>query len=72
MTNGDSIRAMTDRELAEIIMCPYDGCRLMDIPLDVVKKAQEELDKARAAGQEWNRRNGIRLKGRINDEKMHR
>lgn len=25
MTNGDRIRAMTDRELAEIIMCPYDG-----------------------------------------------
>lgn len=24
MTNGDRIRQMTDEELAEIIMCPYD------------------------------------------------
>lgn len=41
----------------------------MDIPLDVVKKAQAELDKARAAGAEWNRRNGIKLKGRECDGK---
>lgn len=25
MTNADRIRAMTDRELVEIIMCPYDS-----------------------------------------------
>ena len=24
MTNGDKIRKMTDEEMAEIIMCPYD------------------------------------------------
>lgn len=24
MTNGDRIRAMTDEELTDIIMCPYD------------------------------------------------
>ena len=54
------------------LLKPYEGCRLMDIPLDVVKKAQAELDKARAAGQEWNRRNRIRLKGRVSDEKVHR
>lgn len=46
------------------LLKPYEGCRLMDIPLDVVKKAQAELDKARAAGAEWNRLNRIRLKGK--------
>ena len=51
---------------------PYEVKPIKDIPLNVVKRAQAELDKARAAGQEWNRRNGIRLKGRISDEKMHR
>lgn len=50
------------------LLKPYDGCRLMDIPLDVVKKAQAELDKARAAGQEWNRLNRIRLKGKTEEE----
>jgi hypothetical protein len=54
------------------LLKPYEGCRLMDIPLDVVKKAQAELEKARAAGAEWNRRNGIKLKGRVSDEKVHR
>ena len=54
------------------LLKPYEGCRLMDIPLDVVKKAQAEFDKARAAGQEWNRLNGIRLKGRVSDEKVYR
>ena len=47
------------------LLKPYEGGRLVDIPLDDDKKAQAELDKARAAGQEWNRRNGIRLKGRV-------
>lgn len=32
-------------------------------------EAQAEFDKARAAGQEWNRRNGIKLKGRECDGK---
>lgn len=32
-------------------------------------RAQAELDKARAAGAEWNRRNGIKLKGRECDGK---
>lgn len=25
-TNADNLRAMSDEELAEIVMCPYDGC----------------------------------------------
>lgn len=25
MTNADRIRAMSDKELAEVIMCPYDS-----------------------------------------------
>lgn len=29
MTNGDKIRQMTDEELAEILMCPYDDCGKM-------------------------------------------
>mgnify|MGYP004579663315 CR=1 FL=1 len=45
------------------LLKPYEGCRLMDIPLDVVKKAQKEFDKARAAGKEWERLNGFRRKG---------
>ena len=37
-----------------------------------MNRALSELDKAKAAGQEWNRRNGIKLKGRVSDEKVHR
>lgn len=33
VTNGDKIRAMTDEELAEVIMCPYDTARE---PLDIM------------------------------------
>ena len=54
------------------LLRPYEGKPIVDIPTDVFERAQTELDKARAAGQEWNRRNGIKLKGRISDEKMHR
>jgi len=33
MTNGDKIRAMTDDELAEVIMCPTDaGLSLLECP----------------------------------------
>ena len=46
------------------LMQPYDGKPLKDVPLDVMMSAQSELDKARAAGQEWNRLSEIRLKGR--------
>lgn len=53
------------------LLRPYDGKPIKDIPQDVMNRALSELDKAQAAGQEWNRRNGIKLKGRISDEKMH-
>lgn len=33
MTNGDKIRAMTDEELAAVIMCPYDTA---GDPLDIM------------------------------------
>ena len=54
------------------LLRPYEGKPIADVPPDVFEQAQAELDKARAAGQEWNRRNGIKLKGRVSDEKMHR
>lgn len=41
------------------LLKPYEGRRLMDIPLDVVKKAQAEFDKARAAGKKWEKLNGL-------------
>lgn len=44
------------------ILRPYDGNPLRNIPVDVVIQAQAELDKALAAGKEWNRLNQIRLK----------
>lgn len=53
------------------LLRPYEGKPIADVPTDVLKQAQAELDKARAAGQEWNRRNGIKLKGMISDEKVH-
>ena len=49
------------------LLRPYEGKPIADVPPDVLKQAQAELDKARAAGQEWNRRNGIKLKGRVSD-----
>ena len=54
------------------LLRPYEGKPIVDVPQDVLEQAQAEFDKARAAGQEWNRRNGIKLKGRVSDEKMHR
>lgn len=48
------------------------GKPIVDVPQDVLEQAQAEFDKARSAGQEWNRRNGIKLKGSVSDEKMHR
>ena len=41
------------------LMRPYEGKPIMDIPPGVLKRAKEELDKARAAGREWNKLNGI-------------
>lgn len=46
------------------LLRPYDGKPIKDIPQDVMNRSLSELDKAMAAGQEWNRRNGIKLKGR--------
>lgn len=54
------------------LLRPYDGKPIVDVPQDVLEQAQAEFDKARAAGQEWNRRNGIKLKGSASDEKVHR
>lgn len=54
------------------LLRPYEGKPIADIPRDVMNRALSELDKAQAAGQEWNRRNGIKLKGRECDEKVHR
>ncbi len=41
------------------ILRPYEGKRFIDIPLDVVKRAQAEWEKARAAGRKWDKLNGI-------------
>lgn len=51
------------------LMKPYDGRPLIDVPMDIVKKAQNELEQAKAAGEEWNRLNRIRLKGKTGVEK---
>lgn len=45
------------------LLRPYEGKPIVAVPQAVLEQAQAELDKARAAGQEWNRRNGIKLKG---------
>lgn len=49
------------------LLKPYEGRPLMDVPMDVVKKAQAEWDKARAAGKEWDRLNGFCGKKRKSD-----
>ncbi len=54
------------------LLRPYEGKPIVDVPTDVLERAQAEFDKARAAGQEWNRRNGIKLKGMVSDEKVYR
>lgn len=51
------------------LLRPYEGKPIADVPPDVLEQAQAELGKARAAGQEWNRRSGIKLKGKVIDEK---
>lgn len=53
------------------LLRPYDGQSIANIPLDVAKRAQAEWEKARSAGKEWDKLNGIKLKGRVSDEKMH-
>ena len=54
------------------LLRPYEGKPIADVPPDVLEQAQAELDKALAAGKEWNRLTEIRLKGRVSDEKVHR
>lgn len=43
---------------------PYEGKPITDIPLDVVKRAQAELEKAKSAGREWGKLNGIEQRRR--------
>lgn len=50
------------------LLRPYEGKPIVDVPPDVLEQAQAELDKARAAGKEWNRLNRIRLKGKTEEE----
>lgn len=49
------------------LLKPYDGHPLKAVPLDIVKKAQAELEKAQAAGEEWNKLNRIRLKNKVEE-----
>lgn len=53
------------------LLRPYDGQSIANIPPDVAKRAQAEWEKARSAGKEWAKLNGIKLKGRVSYEKMH-
>lgn len=60
----------TPEEVSSLVKDWSDLCTIVGEcgGLDRVR-AQAELDKARAAGAEWNRRNGIKLKGRECDGK---
>lgn len=44
------------------ILSPYDGQPTKNIPWAVVEKATIELEKAKAAGREWDRLSGINKK----------
>lgn len=44
------------------LLCPYDGQPMKEIPLAVLEKAKIELEKAKAAGREWDRLSGINKK----------
>lgn len=44
------------------LLRPYDGQPMKNIPWAVAKKATIELEKAKAAGREWDRLSGIRRK----------
>lgn len=57
-------RRLIDEERKHInayfeILRPCEGKRLIDMPPDVVKRAQAEWEKARAAGRKWDKLNGI-------------
>ena len=61
----EKVRKLIDEELQHHnayfeLLRPYEGRPLADIPLEVVERAQVELDKARAAGREWDRLSGIK------------
>lgn len=63
----EKVRKLIDEERQHFnayfeLLRPYEGRPLADIPLEVVERAQVELDKARAAGREWDRLNGIKRK----------
>ena len=42
------------------LLRPYAGMPVEEIPADVFRQAMEEWKKARAAGKEWDKLNGIR------------
>lgn len=44
------------------LLRPYDGQSIANIPPDVANQAQAEWEKARSAGKEWDKLNGIKLK----------
>lgn len=50
------------------LMRPYMGKPITDIPPGVLKRAKDEWDKARAAGREWDKLNGIKTSGRADNE----
>ena len=50
------------------LLSPYDGQPTKNIPWAVVEKATIELEKAKAAGREWDRLSGINRKPRKDGE----
>ena len=63
----EKVRKLIDEERQHYnayfeLLSPYEGRPLANVPLEVVEKAQVELDKARAAGREWDRLSGIQRK----------
>lgn len=41
------------------LMKPYDGWKIIDIPMDVLKKAQAALDAAQEADRKWDKLMGV-------------
>ena len=41
------------------MLAPYDGVRFIDIPLDVLKKADAAMNKARDADALWSKLMGV-------------
>ena len=63
LQESDRLATLAHQKRMEYIelLSPYGGVRYIDIPPDVLKRADEAMKAAKAADEKWNKLMGVRL-----------